>query len=157
MGLAVLVIPTGPGVVVSATDQGSPDAAERTILTTINQYRKRKGRKPLRLESQLTRAAEHHAGDMTGMSEVVDHTLSDSTWAQQNLIDFGYPADTAYWGENLAVGTTWDTANEAFFSGATARATIATCSKRIFAGSGSPGFTTRPRRTRRLPSAQTRS
>jgi hypothetical protein len=35
------------------------------------------------------RAAEHHAEDMTGMSKVVDHTLSDGTSAQQNLIDFG--------------------------------------------------------------------
>jgi len=76
-------------------DQGCPDAEENDLLTTINQYRKRKGRKPLRLETQLMRAAEHHAEDMTGMRKVVDHTLSDGTSAQQNLIDFGYPAHSA--------------------------------------------------------------
>jgi uncharacterized protein YkwD len=87
-------------------NQGSPDSALDRFLVLLNRF--------VTCTPLSMRAAEHHAEDMAAMRKVVDHTLSDGTSAQQNLIDFGYPADTASWGENLAVGTTWNTAKEAF-------------------------------------------
>lgn len=116
LGASVLFTPTNQSALgmARAAAQGCPDAEERALLEKINEFRKRNGRKPLRLETQLTLAAEHHAEDMTGMDKVVGHTLSDGTSAKQNLLDFGYPADEAYTGENLAAGWDWDTAGEAF-------------------------------------------
>lgn len=120
-----------------ATVQECPDAEERAFLQRINRYRKSKGRKPLRLETQLMLAANHHSNDMTGM-KVVDttHVLSDGTTAQENLLDFGYPADTAYWGENIAVGTTWDTADEAFSFWRNSRGHNSNMLKKNFRGIG---------------------
>ena len=116
LGASVLFAPTNESAlgVARAAAQGCLDAEERALLEKINEFRKRNGRKPLRLETQLMRAAEHHAEDMTGMRKVVGHTLSDGTSSKQNLLNFGYPADEAYTGENLAAGWDWDTAREAF-------------------------------------------
>jgi len=116
LGASVLLTPTNQSAlgVPRATAQGCLDAEESSLLEKINEFRKRNGRKPLRLEAHLMRAAEYHAEDMTGMNKVVGHTLSNGTSAKQNLLNFGYPADEAYTGENLATGWNWDTAGEPF-------------------------------------------
>jgi len=116
LGHWAIVGPDASGVAqaVRATGQECPDAQERAFLVKINRYRKSRGLKPLQLEKQLMLAANNHSEDMTGMGKVVDHTLSDGTSAKQNLIEYGYPADAAYWGENLALGTNMETAGVPF-------------------------------------------
>jgi uncharacterized protein YkwD len=88
-----------------------PDAEECAFLRRINTYRKRHGKRPLRLSATLGAAAEHHSLDMAA-TDHRHHTLSDGTSAAKNIANHGYPTKT--WGENIAWGTPWDRAGDPF-------------------------------------------
>ena len=107
------VLPGSLGVrSAAAASRLCPVGEERLFLRRINQYRRQKGRRPLVLSKSLTRAANVHSQDMT-IEINVDHSLSDGTTAQENLIECGYPARAA-WGEILTWGPDRDTAAVAF-------------------------------------------
>ena len=91
--------------------QYCPDRQELAMLATINRFRQRHNQAPLRLSATLGAAAEHHSRDMA-TNDYTSHTLSDGTTAQQNILNHHYSGN--YWGENIAAGTSWDTAAEPF-------------------------------------------
>lgn len=88
----------------------STDAEEAAFLTLINAYRAQNGRGALALSTNLNRAATWHGGDM-GAKGYFSHTDSLGRNPSARARDCDYPSGA---GENIAAGTVWDTAQEAF-------------------------------------------
>lgn len=88
----------------------STDAEEAAFLTLINQYRAQNGRGALALSTNLSRAATWHGTDM-GANGYFSHTDSLGRNPSARARDCDYPSGA---GENIAAGTVWDTADEAF-------------------------------------------
>lgn len=78
------------------------DAPEQALLSLINNYRAKHGRRPLKLTQTLGAAAEHHSTDIAA-NNVFSHTLSDGTSWSQNMTNHGYTDSTAR-AENIAAG-----------------------------------------------------
>ncbi len=88
----------------------SLDSEEMAFLGLINQYRADNGLGALTISTNLNRAA-HWMGNDLGVNNYFAHTDSLGRSPYSRAIDCGYPAGA---GENLAAGSAWDTAQEAF-------------------------------------------
>ncbi len=88
----------------------STDAEEAAFLTLINAYRAQNGRGALTISTNLSRAATWHGTDM-GAKGYFSHTDSLGRSPSARARDCDYPGGA---GENIAAGTIWDTAQEAF-------------------------------------------
>lgn len=88
----------------------STDGEEAAFLTLVNTYRAQNGRGALALSTNLSRAATWHGGDM-GANGYFSHTDSLGRNPSARARDCDYPGGA---GENIAAGTVWDTAQEAF-------------------------------------------
>lgn len=88
----------------------SNDGEELAFLGLINDYRAQNGLGPLTISTNLNRASHWMSNDM-GTNAYFGHTDSLGRSAYQRALDCGYPQGA---GENLAAGTNWDTAQEAF-------------------------------------------
>ncbi|MCC6382866.1 MAG: CAP domain-containing protein [Dehalococcoidia bacterium] len=86
------------------------DGEESAFLTLINNYRATNGLTALGNSTNLNRAAEWLAVDM-GTKAYFSHTDSLGRSPSTRATDCGYPGGA---GENIAAGTAWDTAQEAF-------------------------------------------
>ncbi|NJL45991.1 MAG: CAP domain-containing protein [Leptolyngbyaceae cyanobacterium SM2_3_12] len=80
--------------------QISPNVLE-DLLTRINAERQRVGAPPLRINPQLTTAAQRHAQDMA-QNRQISHNGSDGSTMQSRIEDARYPWTTI--GENVAMG-----------------------------------------------------
>ena len=88
----------------------SMDSQETAFLGLINQYRAQNGLGSLTVSTNLNRAASWKAVDLA-TNNYFSHTDSLGRAPAQLSVDCGYPLGA---GENLAAGTVWDTAQEAF-------------------------------------------
>ncbi|HMO96110.1 MAG TPA: CAP domain-containing protein, partial [Tepidiformaceae bacterium] len=88
----------------------SIDSEEAAFLTLINAYRAQNGRGALTLSTNLNRAATWHGTDMATKG-YFSHTDSLGRSPSTRARDCDYPGGA---GENIAAGTVWDTAQEAF-------------------------------------------
>ena len=88
----------------------STDSEEAAFLTLINAYRAQNGRGALALSTNLSRASTWHGNDM-GTNGYFSHTDSLGRSPSTRARDCDYPGGA---GENIAAGTVWDTAQEAF-------------------------------------------
>jgi uncharacterized protein YkwD len=88
----------------------SLDAQEAAFLALINDYRAQNGRTALMASPNLNRAAAWMATDM-GAKQYFSHTDSLGRSPSTRAQNCGYPGGA---GENIAAGTAWDTAQEAF-------------------------------------------
>ncbi len=86
------------------------DSQESAFLTLINNYRAQNGLQPLALSTNLNRSSSWMAVDMAAKN-YFSHTDSLGRSPSQRATDCGYPSGA---GENIAAGTVWDTAQEAF-------------------------------------------
>jgi uncharacterized protein YkwD len=86
------------------------DAQEQAFLTLINQYRAQHGLQPLTASVNLNRSASWHARDMA-TKRYFSHTDSLNRSPAKRITDCGGLMNV---GENLAAGTTRDTAQKAF-------------------------------------------
>jgi uncharacterized protein YkwD len=86
------------------------DAEEQAFLQLINQYRQQNGKGQLTLSTNLNRASAWMAEDMATKG-YFSHTDSLGRNASGRAQDCGYPGGA---GENIAAGTSWDTAQEVF-------------------------------------------
>jgi uncharacterized protein YkwD len=86
------------------------DGEETAFLGLINTYRAQNGLGALTVSTNLNRAASWMVIDL-GTRNYFSHTDSLGRAPAQRSIDCGYPLGA---GENLAAGTVWDTAQEAF-------------------------------------------
>jgi uncharacterized protein YkwD len=86
------------------------DAQEQAFLTLINNYRAQNGRTALKVSTNLNRASAWMATDM-GVNRYFSHTDLLGRSPSTRASDCGYPGGA---GENIAAGTVWDTAQEAF-------------------------------------------
>jgi uncharacterized protein YkwD len=86
------------------------DAQESAFLTLINSYRAQNGKSALKSSASLNRAAAWHATDM-GVKKYFSHTDSAGRSPSTRAQNCGYVSGA---GENIAAGTVWDTAEEAF-------------------------------------------
>ena len=92
-------------------NQYRPDGQECAFLRKINQYRDSNGAGRLKISKTLGAAAEHHSRDMAAKNYFSHDFRGGPTW-EQNIRNHGY---TGNWiSENIAVGTSMDTASEAF-------------------------------------------
>lgn len=121
LGLAALglslALPAGPGALTSAKaltncTGGDPalDSEEAAFLGLLNSYRAQNGLSALTTSANLMRSASWMAQDM-GVRAYFAHTDSLGRPTSQRARDCGYPADA---GENIAGGTNWQTAQDAF-------------------------------------------
>ena len=92
------------------TSSAGLDAEEAAFLTLINNYRAANGLGPLTVSSSLSRAAAWMVHDL-GVNNYFAHTDSLGRSPSTRAQDCGYPSGA---GENLAAGTNWDSAQEAF-------------------------------------------
>lgn len=88
----------------------SVDSEEAAFLSLINAYRAQNGLGALTISTNLTRAATWHGTDM-GQKRYFSHTDSLGRSPSTRAQNCGYPSGA---GENIAAGTVWDTAQEAF-------------------------------------------
>ena len=88
----------------------SNDGEELAFLTLINNYRAQNGLGALTISTNLNRASHWMSNDL-GVNAYFSHTDSLGRSPYQRALDCGYPQGA---GENLAAGTAWDTAQEAF-------------------------------------------
>lgn len=86
------------------------DSQEAAFLTLINNYRAQNGLGALTLSTNLNRSASWLAIDMANKN-YFSHSDSLGRSPASRAIDCGYPMGA---GENIAAGTVWDTAQEAF-------------------------------------------
>lgn len=91
---------TNADAVLDAGDDGEP-GVEQEILQLVNAARADAGCDPLRLDDQLTAAADGHSEDMAARN-YFDHESPDGVGPGQRITDTGYRPRT--WGENIAVG-----------------------------------------------------
>ncbi len=88
----------------------SVDGEETAFLGLINNYRAQNGLGALSLSTNLNRSSTWLAVDMANKS-YFSHTDSLGRSPSTRAMDCGYPSGA---GENIAAGTVWDTAQEAF-------------------------------------------
>lgn len=88
----------------------SLDSQETAFLTLINNYRAANGRAALKVSPNLNRASTWLAQDM-GSKAYFSHTDSLGRSPSTRAQNCGYAGGA---GENIAAGTAWDTAQEAF-------------------------------------------
>ncbi|MGD9933042.1 MAG: CAP domain-containing protein [Dehalococcoidia bacterium] len=88
----------------------SLDSQETAFLTLINNYRAANGRPALKVSPNLNRASTWLAQDM-GSKAYFSHTDSLGRSPSTRAQNCGYASGA---GENIAAGTVWDTAEEAF-------------------------------------------
>jgi uncharacterized protein YkwD len=86
------------------------DSEESAFLTLINNYRTQNGRVALKISTNLNRASAWLSNDM-GAKGYFSHTDSLGRSPSTRAQNCGYPGGA---GENIAAGTSWDTAQEAF-------------------------------------------
>ena len=116
LGLALIAIgagSTGPAVHALTncdTSTSSLDAEEQAFLTLINDYRADNGKGALVPSASLNRASAWLSQDM-GEEGYFSHTDSLGRNPSTRAQNCGYPGGA---GENIAAGTVWDTAQEAF-------------------------------------------
>ena len=84
-------------------DLRDPEAVSRQMLAQVNAERKRAGRKPLRLNSELARSAQRHAEDMLARG-YFDHKSPSGTTVRERSRAAGYNWGAI--GENIAFGQT---------------------------------------------------
>nr|ART39637.1 J205 [uncultured bacterium] len=89
----------------------SVDSEESAFLTLVNNYRATKGAEALTMSANLNRAATWHATDMATKA-YFSHT--DSLGRSSNTRMMQCDVKPGGTGENIAAGTNWDTAQEAF-------------------------------------------
>lgn len=89
----------------------SPEPEELAFLDLLNTYRAEHGAGRLSLQNQLGAAAENHSQDMAE-NDFVSHRLSNGDSPLKNIERFGYDNFT-WWGEILAAGTSFETAQAA--------------------------------------------
>ncbi|MFN0145770.1 MAG: CAP domain-containing protein [Dehalococcoidia bacterium] len=94
---------------VTAADLGL-DAEEQAFLTLINSYRAQSGLAALKASTNLNRASAWMSRDM-GAKAYFSHTDSLGRSPSTRAQNCDYPGGA---GENIAAGTVWDTAQEAF-------------------------------------------
>ena len=92
------------------TSTDALDGEEAAFLTLINNYRAANGLGPLTVSNSLNRAAAWMVHDL-GTNNYFAHTDSLGRSPSERAQDCGYPSGA---GENLAAGTVWDSAQEAF-------------------------------------------
>lgn len=107
-----LAMPQQNATAASACVGGDPaiDSEEQALLGLINAHRAQHGVPPLSLNSTLNQIAAWKAVDMA-TNRYFSHTDSLGRSSYKRAVECGYPAGA---GENLAGGTQWDTAQEAF-------------------------------------------
>ena len=88
----------------------SLDSQETAFLTLINNYRAANGRSALKVSPNLNRASTWLGQDM-GSKAYFSHTDSLGRSPSTRAQNCGYAGGA---GENIAAGTVWDTAQEAF-------------------------------------------
>lgn len=120
LGLSGVALVTLAGVVtsedraVAATNcdvaDYSNDSQEMAFLSMLNDYRSQNGLNPLSVNQTLNRTAAWMVTDM-GTNNSFSHTDSLGRSAYKRAVDCGYAGGA---GENLAAGSNWDTAQEAF-------------------------------------------
>lgn len=86
------------------------DGEETAFLGLIKDYRAQNGLSPLTISTNLNRASAWLSQDM-GAKSYFAHTDSLGRSPSQRATDCGYPGGA---GENIAAGTNWDSAAEAF-------------------------------------------
>ncbi len=86
------------------------DSEEAAFLVLINNYRTANGRQPLSEYTPLSRAAQWHTVDMAS-NAYFSHTDSLGRSPGTRVANCDGPGGI---GENIAAGTVWDTAQEAF-------------------------------------------
>ncbi len=86
------------------------DGEETAFLGLINNYRAQNGLGPLTISTNLNRSSAWLSQDM-GAKSYFAHTDSLGRSPSQRATDCGYPGGA---GENIAAGTNWDSAAEAF-------------------------------------------
>lgn len=86
------------------------DSQESAFLTLINNYRAQNGLAALTLSTNLNRSSSWLAVDMA-QKNYFSHTDSLGRDPSARAEQCGYPSGA---GENIAAGTVWDTAQEAF-------------------------------------------
>ena len=93
-----------------SVDDSSLDAEEFAFFNQQNSYRAANGLQPLKLSANLMRSASWMARDLAS-KRYFAHTDSFGRDPSGRAADCGYPGGA---GENLAAGTDWDAASEAF-------------------------------------------
>lgn len=88
----------------------SLDSEERQFVELLNTYRQQHGLRPLTVSESLTRASAWLVVDLSSKN-YFSHTDSLGRAPQARVEDCGYRSPA---GENIAAGTHWDTALEAF-------------------------------------------
>lgn len=88
----------------------SNDGEEMAFLSLLNNYRSQNGQSALTVSQTLNRTAAWMVNDM-GTNDYFSHTDSLGRSAYKRAVDCGYAGGA---GENLAGGSEWDTAQEAF-------------------------------------------
>ena len=88
----------------------SLDAEERRFVELLNSYRVQNGLGPLTVSESLTRASAWLVVDLS-LNNYFSHTDSLGRSPQTRVGDCGYGSPA---GENIAAGTNWDSAQEAF-------------------------------------------
>lgn len=110
-GVAFVHVPQSAQALTSCdVADNSVDAQESAFLTLINSYRAQNGLAALTLSTNLNRSSSWLAVDMASKN-YFSHTDSLGRSPSQRATDCGYPSGA---GENIAAGTVWDTAQEAF-------------------------------------------
>jgi uncharacterized protein YkwD len=110
-GLAFVHAPQSAHALTSCdVADNSFDAQESAFLGLINAYRAQNGLAALTVSTNLNRSSSWLAVDMASKN-YFDHTDSLGRAPSQRATDCGYPSGA---GENIAAGTVWDTAQEAF-------------------------------------------
>jgi uncharacterized protein YkwD len=89
----------------------SVSSEELAFLSLINAYRAANGAGPLTISENLNRAASYHAVDMASNNRF-SHT--DSSGRSSSTRMFQCNVASGGTGENIAAGTSWDTAQEVF-------------------------------------------
>jgi len=88
----------------------SLETEEQAFLTLINNYRAQNNVGALGASTNLNRASDWLSEDMSAKA-YFSHTDSLGRDPSTRAVDCGYPSGA---GENIAAGTAWDTAQEAF-------------------------------------------
>lgn len=112
VGVAQAAPAPGPAAVQAsfATDQPCIDGEEAALLGLINQHRAQNGLGALQFSGKLSAAANFHSWEMAEYN-YFSHTLRNGVTWSQNILNFGYTANT-YKAENIAAG--YETATAVF-------------------------------------------
>ena len=89
-----------------APGDASPQKARTAMLCLVNRFRRAHGRRALRINRQLTRAAQAYSARMAG-DRFFSHTAPNGGTMVDRLRQVGYASPSTSWtvGENLGWGT----------------------------------------------------